>query len=221
MKPITLQDLQKFCIRDEARYELTHPFTVGDYTYATDGRIAIRVPALPEADATPKKTNPTSIFADDPATYTPIELPPGWQEFPQLTKICADCKGVGKCPERIECDECCGSGEAECPTCHQDHDCPECQGKGDVRGDPNATCEACRGDKFIEVMTTISGNRGEIFFSDVYLRRIHTLPDVALSHKLDNPSLPAAFVFTGGEGRVMPLRMPTTATELVATQWPA
>ena len=40
------RDLQPFCSRDKTRTTLTQPFSFGEWTYATDGRIAVRVPRL-------------------------------------------------------------------------------------------------------------------------------------------------------------------------------
>ena len=220
MNPITLEDLQKFCTCDKIRYELTQPFTAGEFTYATDGRIAVRVPAIPGADATPKKTDLTKAFAHDATLRKPIELPRGWQDFPELKGPCNSCKGTGKYPEMIECDTCDGSGEVTCSECDNDHDCKDCNGKGEVRGNVNAVCENCHGACEVPHTTPISANRGELYFNDSFLRRIFTLPDVAMSYHPDLPNEPAAFTFTGGEGRIMGMRASEAQIETAKTQWP-
>ena len=103
--------LYQFCeFRDRRRY-LNVPNTIGEFTYATDGRILIRVPALPDIgqhSSLPKSMREgfekVLVVATD---YTPLLLPPA----PEFTN-CIWCDGSGDCEdESIElCSSCDGTG---------------------------------------------------------------------------------------------------------------
>jgi hypothetical protein len=96
-------DLQTFCIaKDSGRYSLESPFSRGDWTYATNGHIAVRVPRRADVDE-----GSTSVerlgWAPSNATYVSaprFELP--------------------RSPE-VDCEKCDGRGTK--------HDCPGCSCK--------------------------------------------------------------------------------------------
>lgn len=77
---MTRRQLQPFCARkDKYYYEIETPFNKGDYTYATNGHVVVRVPklkdrALKQARKTP---NVDKIFADAivPEKYIPVPNP--------------------------------------------------------------------------------------------------------------------------------------------------
>ena len=138
------------CVDPEAkRYDLATPFPAEGFAYATDGRIAVRMPLAslaPEAAALvvvgekgrrPKvqdlwATRPAEAFEAEPVAI-PEPLPaPG---------PCGECGGKGEVEAR-DCEECDGSGEV---TCDYDceHDCPDCDGSGETEG---GTCPECHGD---------------------------------------------------------------------------
>lgn len=91
-------DLNRFCSTHPTRYKLHAPFTIGVYTYASDGRICIRVPSG-GAPATADAPNVAKLDFDEPADLAPVQLP----------EVMAD---------KSECPKCEGSGTA--------HDCPDC-----------------------------------------------------------------------------------------------
>jgi len=104
--------LQRFCSVERSRAYLCQPWTRGGYTYATNGHIAVRVPALsdvPDFKNAPDasrlwKTEPTGAFI--PAPH--ITLP----KF--VERQCLVCNGAGVFKDidgEDECEACWGSGK--------------------------------------------------------------------------------------------------------------
>lgn len=104
-------DLKKFCSTDTLRKDLHEPFSRGEYTYATDGYIMVRVPLVAEIGEVPYTPNPEEIFAPMPADgwrTLRVELPP--VAPPEECGLCYD-GSVHDCPDcTCECDECNGTG---------------------------------------------------------------------------------------------------------------
>lgn len=97
----TMIDLQAFCATAPYRSYLHKPFTRGDWTYATNGHIAVRVPALPHYDDTEGASTIHTFFdVHANATWRPL----GHAILPEA--------GL------VECDACRGRG--------REHDCPDC-----------------------------------------------------------------------------------------------
>jgi hypothetical protein len=113
---LTLDDLQTFCSTDsDPRYrEIQRPFSRGDWTWATDGHLIIRVPrlqAVSEGAAVTLKIIEDTIAACRNDTTRPIGT------LPEPTTI------------RIECDHCNGTGRKhDSPCCNCE--CSECDGDG-------------------------------------------------------------------------------------------
>lgn len=109
---ITKEQLQTFCSTDDTRLAIQAPWTNEDYTFATDGRILVRVPPVaevPDNPNAPRKTTELQWRLFETAEFAPL---------PELPE-----------PERAECSNCGGFGmEHECPDCT--HLCDECGGKG-------------------------------------------------------------------------------------------
>lgn len=133
----------------QSRYRLGTPWLAADgFVYATDGRIAARMPeslvdpealaALREQDAGRASGRPKAgeVFIDHhdaeaiPAPAVTLEPPP-----------CESCKGKGSTFEP-DCDECNGRGYVTCEYDH-DHQCPECDGR--PGSGENVACRACAG----------------------------------------------------------------------------
>jgi len=111
---ITKEQLMPFCSTDECRPMLLKPWTRGAFTYATNGRIIVRLAAMPDVEECPSAPDAGKMMAlYKPATrLVPIpELQPN-----PISRI-------------IECVECDGSGIVECDYGHE-HQCPECDGSG-------------------------------------------------------------------------------------------
>jgi hypothetical protein len=106
-------DLHPFCGSDEIRPYLMKPFSFGDFSYATNGHILVRVPKREGVEPPDKKFNPDKPLADlEKASFTaPIfKLPPQ----PAADTECEACDGRGyehDCPHcECTCHACAGTG---------------------------------------------------------------------------------------------------------------
>lgn len=110
-------DLQQFCAGPDDREYLRTPFSKGDYSYATNGHIMVRVPrdpSLGECKRPDLPVEPPFVNLDD-AKFAKIThgtlpiLPPDRQEH------CEDCDGRGSehdCPDcQCDCQSCGGTGK--------------------------------------------------------------------------------------------------------------
>ncbi len=94
---------------------LMRPFSQAGWTYATDGRLLIRVPRLadvPEYEDSPKDIQ-KNIFDTQPISGKWQAVP---ADLPALTQeVCESCGGDGKhecsCGNIHDCDNCDGSGQ--------------------------------------------------------------------------------------------------------------
>ena len=110
---ITLDQLKTFCAHDGERLTINRPFSQDSWTYATDGRMIIRVPRMadvPEYDDSPKEID-ARVFAAHPITGNWFKIPDGLSDKPN------------------KCDNCKGSGKFQCD-CENIHDCGKCDGSG-------------------------------------------------------------------------------------------
>lgn len=108
-------DLKAFC---GDRVDIDHPFSIGEWTYALNGHIGIRVPRRSWYDRThPNRDAVTNLFAGH-------ELVKFLRaEFPHLPAKLH--------PKKIECRTCHGTGkEHDCPDC--ECECNNCEGTGKV-----------------------------------------------------------------------------------------
>lgn len=109
-------DLQKFCSTRSDRKSICQPWSEGEWTYATDGRVIVRVPRradVPENPDAPKNVNKT-IFDCNPNDGK-------FQPLPTFTA-----------PKKVTCDNCGGDGQCVCSACDAQHDCGCCKGTGTV-----------------------------------------------------------------------------------------
>lgn len=108
-------DLQPFCSTDPARPYLHQPFSRGEWTYATDGHVLVRVPRRPDIDENAKAPHAERVVEGYPLLSDLIPLP----AIPLLG------------PEYVECRTCQGRcTQHDCPDCS--HDCKACDGKGEI-----------------------------------------------------------------------------------------
>lgn len=180
MNPITVSDLMPFCSEDESRDSIRNPFEQEGYTYATDGRIIIRVhqvlPDLPERlSQPPKNIRVHFTFPDPAATVVPVD----W------TSLCQE-------PEPLTCSVCKGIGRDQCRHCDNEIECQKCDGSGKV------------------LSAVVPVKIGEKFFDPMYLRKISRLPNIRLlnweSPGFETGKGPSGFIFDGGDGILMPMR---------------
>lgn len=158
-------DLTTWC--DTYREYIKAPWSLGDYSYATNGHVLIRVPRRDDAPDCNKEllSKVNHNFDVSPAEWLPI---------PEVS------------PQKIDCDECNGTGEYICHTCDHNHgDCENCDGTGKVQKRTPVTV-------------------GNTLFSDVYLAMIAALPGAQIGVQ-DYPNA-SRFRFDGGDGLIMPMR---------------
>ena len=102
----TTVDLSQFCAGEEGfRHHLSKPFSRAGYTWATDGKILVRVPIrddVPDVDGAPHTER---VWSDPKGNFVPVRA----FHIPE--------------PERMRCDVCDGRGT--------EHDCPDCTCKCD------------------------------------------------------------------------------------------
>jgi len=118
---IELLDLSRFCATTPDRANLLLPWSEGDHTYASDGRIIVRVPRIPQVPTNPDAPSllpHRNCFTDDgdpatpmPALATPEQKPcehcQGHEDgcekcdfigyFTPITRIRFDTKGFADC----------------------------------------------------------------------------------------------------------------------------
>jgi len=122
-----LTELRAFSRADvHPRYDTSEPWTQGDWTYATDTKVCVRVRAIiPPASSKDGKSRP------------PVEKLPQWERFP-LNGEAATFPEFTDDPPR-QCPECKGTGEFKVSgphsQCEYMWDCQHCRGRLEVLGD--------------------------------------------------------------------------------------
>ena len=171
-----------FCEKEPCRYGINEPFVVGGFRYATDGKLAVRVPADGEPDADYKIKLPRKIGE----LFKPAAVE--WLLWPAV-EVCGNCNGSGVVLG--DCDMCSGTGDHEC-SCGDKHECGYCEGDGKV--DDLCDCRRAVGG-------SVKCGASEI--SMYYSRKISQLPRASYQPTA-TPATPVHFKFDGGEGVVMP-----------------
>lgn len=192
---MTKEDLQKFCERDHCK--LSEPFSYGQYTYASNGHIMVRVARL--SDVPERDDVATMMEKIDKIFLLPIvqlahfPLP----DFPAPEKHpCKECRGKGK---DYTCPECDGDGEIEWDTDYHSYsaECKQCHGERTI----NEICPMCDGNGFY--YKPESFQIGDQLYDKRYLAMIRDLPDSVFVPG-SNTKEPGHFTFAGGDGVVMP-----------------
>lgn len=110
-------NLTQFCSDEDWREYLHSPFSFGEYTYASNGCMAVRVARRDDApEAGDKQIKPSETLVK---IFSKAET-----RSPEKLAI-----RMPDAPKKIECERCEGSG-------HADHDCPNCE----------CECEDCDGE---------------------------------------------------------------------------
>jgi hypothetical protein len=195
---MTKDQLQKFCDPLEGRNIAKAPFNYGGYTWATNGKILVRVPFI--AGVPDFAGQAAANLFGDGMVGTGIALPP---IPPPVVETCKECAGKGYL-EEIKCPDCKGEGECDCPTCGHAGDCTRCSGSGYIF-DATASkepCGDCDGQGHHETLASIEV--GIARFQNRYLRLIAALP--GLEFQPHGPLEPGRFRWDGGEGMLMPVK---------------
>lgn len=169
-------DLTKFVKTGLLAGRLDEPFTQGGFIYATDGYMAVRLPATEAIDTEGRRL--------------PTMLDLGWAPSPGASLLTA---GSDEAISTEPCKACTGTGrvvERTCPNCLEDlySDCPLCDGTGRP------------GPQYIRVR---DGEHG--FLRAFDWNRICGLPNAILAVPQEDEPESIYFTFDdGGEGLVMP-----------------
>jgi hypothetical protein len=197
-------DLNSFCCKDETHrhYNIDAPYSQGEWTYATDGKILIRVPRLPEIT---NEKGPKSEPLFNEAMLRPVTV---WQSLPPFelgVENCEWCSGTGymvECPKVLNAPKCANGESKECQIYNDDClksclptnkcaiPCEDCNGTGKVK-DPGNIIMAGSVDEEVRV-------------SAIYLDMIKDLPNVMIAPYDWHSAI--RFKFDGGEGLIMPMK---------------
>lgn len=171
------KNFRAFCANDsDIRRGLTEPFSIGAYTYATNGHIAVRLPRCEEVpegneDRAYNAAAIDKMLSDRIGAQVPT---PFERKLPDIEEggECELCDGTGK-------------GHPDCPDC--DCDCDDCNGTGEWH-----KRQRVRFDGYdVDVK---------------YLRMIIMLPEAKIAiGKSERNDWPLLFSFDGGFGVVMPM----------------
>lgn len=184
-----LKTLQRFCREDPER-SLGKPWTKDGFTYASNGFILLRVPALQE--------DPSGLGVALDGVYKQAGAMPetGWVGLSDLpmAPVCPKCNG--KAEADSECPECGGDGDVEFHNGHHSYtcDCKTCDGSGEIEG-----CTECHGSGVAKEDPIRVGSRK---FDPGMLRLASTLPGAQAAPTSASVNW---FKFDGGDGLLMPL----------------
>jgi len=110
---ITKETLMPFCSVSPAKPHFRQPSSQGEFTYACDGRILIRVARLADVPEVEGYVNMDRVMGQ-------FHAEGDWQPAPmKFTEA-----KIGPC------HACGGQGTHFCEKCGEDHDCARCEGKG-------------------------------------------------------------------------------------------
>jgi len=200
------EKLLEFCSKDETRFALLKPFDYGDFTYATDGRMIVRLPKLgyPSPDFTPTRESVENLMSD---SY--LREVVAFPAIPEPTQdLCKTCDGSGFNKKCYDCD---GSGEVECKCCGNESDCKTCSGSGTLKATKDhphgIPCEDCDGSGGLKEWAPVE--IGGKYFSSKFLWIIKDLAGLVFMVANDSNAA-ARFTFDGGEGVLMPMSKPAT-----------
>ena len=171
-------DLMPFCSTTKwYKKSMLAPWSHGEYTYATDGNILIRVPRRADVPERPDALDTSRSFAA--AGVAPA------------MRSLAGVRLPAPPPEEEKCPDCDGTGDADhdCPECACD--CETCDGRGIIG--PQSTRS--------EVTVGIGG----VPFDAKYIRLILALPNARMAAPKYG-DVPAWFAFEGGDGLLMSMR---------------
>ena len=201
-------DLSKFT-SDRINQQYAEPWSFGDYSYATDGSMAVRVPKIDGIPAMPEHQKKSEQI--DAWINAWINADPGkWFDvvFKQIEmQQCKECSGRGYL--RL-CEECKGEGFVYFKTDYNDYTvtCRSCRGhsvkptsKTDSTGSP---CEECdgTGKVYPDLNETTATKYGDHKYNDILLSKLSVFKNVKI--KPMGKKDPAVLRFDEGMGLLMP-----------------
>lgn len=160
---ITIDMLQRFCADDHARATITKPFSFGDYTYATNGHVCIRVPRM--AEVTPESDIITRLTWDHEEISGWQEMPYGYLVPPMV--LCPSCRGSKLYQACLGCEFNRACDEDEMKDCERLMEtgarCTECDRDGRVYGKRCFRVLMCEGGtnlngEYLELLRILPGH---------------------------------------------------------------
>lgn len=181
---MTYETLAQFCSRDFSRISLLVPILIGDWLYATDGKVCVRAQgvALPEGFGKQPPEGMSQWPEPDVDVCRRLEAifegaPPAYRRVLNLPN---------QNPE-LQCEYCMGDAGFACEACDHENECSICDGVGKRRKD-------------------IYIDAGGVCFSLNSLFRVCGLPRFEICLNPTDPLGHQRFRWDGGEGLVMPLK---------------
>lgn len=189
---IALDILKRFCSDETARLVLTEPFSWEQYTYATDGKLCIRVPRMAEV------TTESNIITVLPWDIDEIS---GWQDMPQGYQV----------PPRKWCPSCMGFKKIQpCLDCEFRMDCEDPENCGELMtlGEPCTWC-GIDGKVYLEIYFRVKMRECETELNGEYLELLRILPGtiwLAPDPKDPNHACVRIRSSAGWDGMLMPMK---------------
>lgn len=196
---MTLEQLSKFC--DADHHKMFKPFTFGNYSYASNGHLLVRVPRVKECEAWESLNERAAAMFDSLDMPTILDALIEIPDFQQPeSENCTVCKGSGKI---TKCPECDGSGYVEFENDYNEYEvyCKNCNGHGSIIGE-ESVCESCDGTGKKKIMKRI--DVGCTGFSHIYLNMLKALPGMKIAPI--EPTQANYFKWDEGDGLIMPMR---------------
>jgi len=190
--------LSLFVSTDPSHQQLHEPFSVGNHSYATDGKILIRVPRQPDIPEKTEDIPPVGVIAIEPPEcyiFSPLSA----ADVPAANEVpCDECFGTGQVGL---CHECHGDGAVSFKSAYNGYavPCKTCSGHGRVtEGHSVTTCEVCQGKKKTVDQSTLyeilPGKWIPLFLIDLVVRNLESVEVAPLNEYL------VAIRFDGGDG---------------------
>ena len=208
------KQLQQFCSKSRYEERKHTPFSVGEFSYATNGYLMVRIPRL---DDVPERDDALNLDRVAPSFATEIAL---WLPVPFIAPIAyISCEVCGISGKAYQCPECEGDGSVDPDTKFNSYnpvDCKTCEGNRQIsREEINSlnnyfgdieiieeVCESCSGEGKFYTAQAIPV--GDALFSDKYLHSIGQLDGCEIG--VVDAVKPSRFRFDGGDGLIMPMR---------------
>lgn len=211
METATTIDLLRYCAKKghDPRDYLYAPWIEGDWAYATNGHLIVRVPreacpdAGPRTDRHPKGAHLFEKYIDKIAGEF-VVMPP--QPKPDT---CGVCRGTGvvfanPCPDCKDGEFDHGDHTYECKNCEYSPAGPGYIGSDSTEGE-GVTCGNCNGRGVVD-KTFCSVKVLGASLDPIYAWWMSLLPQVRVRAKPDDSTVPVAFIFDGGQALVMTRR---------------
>lgn len=188
--------LKSFCAKDDVRYYMNAPILRGEFIFATNGHVMVRVPKFDGIECG-DGNGPNNIEGLMNGTVRD-----GLAPIPALPEpeICEFCHGAGYAYRCKDCD-----GEGAFLRNGEEYDCKPCDGVGTLPDGDEADkveCWACHGSGHEQQRVEVGGSD----FDRRYLAKIIELPGAMFAPHPTDQRKPAYFTFDGGDGALMPMR---------------